>query len=175
MALDRRDEIERLFRRYGRGVGSYVLTRVGDPELAEEITARVFLKVVRCLEQLRGQEAGWLFAIVRNELARHFRARDRHTPIAPDTPAPDMLPPEYAAQSEMRCRMQAALGQLSPRDQQLVYLKFFQQLRNPEIANATGLSVSNVGVALHRAIKQLRRLLLPEPTHGQTCEKRDTP
>ena len=70
MAADARDDIEQLFRRYGRGVGSYVLTRVGDPELAEEITARVFLTVVRRFDQVRGREAAWLWAIVRSELAR---------------------------------------------------------------------------------------------------------
>ena len=45
--------MERLFRQYGRGVGGYLLARTGDPELAEEITARVFLTVVRRYYGLR--------------------------------------------------------------------------------------------------------------------------
>ena len=42
---ENREKIEQLFVQYGRGVGGYVLARVGDADLAEEITARVFLTV----------------------------------------------------------------------------------------------------------------------------------
>jgi hypothetical protein len=43
-----RDEVERLFRRYGKGVGSYLLTRVGDPSWPKR-SPRVFLTVATAL------------------------------------------------------------------------------------------------------------------------------
>ena len=48
-----RRQIDGLFRRYGKGVGSYVLARVRDPDMAETITASVFLQVVRRFDQCR--------------------------------------------------------------------------------------------------------------------------
>ncbi len=45
----RRDMVDALFRRYARGVGSYVLARVGNRDIAETITSAVFLIVVRVL------------------------------------------------------------------------------------------------------------------------------
>ncbi|MCI0459399.1 MAG: sigma-70 family RNA polymerase sigma factor [Gemmataceae bacterium] len=159
MGLDHRGEIEQLFRTHGRGVGNYVLARVGDPELAEEITSRVFLIVVRRYHQRRGSILAWLWAIVRSELARHFRERRQHTPPPDDLPAPLELPPEQLARRELHAALQTALGKLSDEQQQLLGLKFFLGLRNQEIATTTGLTPSNVGVKLHRALRELRDLL----------------
>src|SRR5690349_7950637 len=64
---DRRAQVESLFRQYGRGVGSYVLARVGDADLAETITSNVFLIVVRRIDQCRGSASAWLWSIVRSE------------------------------------------------------------------------------------------------------------
>jgi RNA polymerase sigma-70 factor (ECF subfamily) len=159
LGRDHRGEIERLFRAHGSGVGSYLLARVGDPELAEELTARVFLAVVRGYHQLHGSAVGWLWTIVRTELARHFREHRAQAPPPEDLPAPLELPPEQLARRELHASLRAALGKLSQEQQQLVGLKFFLGLGNQQIAAATGLSASNVGVKLHRALKELRDLL----------------
>ncbi|HYT88825.1 MAG TPA: sigma-70 family RNA polymerase sigma factor [Gemmataceae bacterium] len=173
MGRDPRREIEQLFRAHGKGVGSYVLARVGDPELAEEITSRVFLTVVRCYHQQRGSVLGWLWAIVRSEVARYFR--DRRPQISPseDLPAPLELPPDELARRELHDCLRTAMGKLSEEQQQLLGLKFFLNLRNQEIAEATGLTPSNVGVKLHRALRELRELLngpasvhFPQSTQG---------
>ncbi len=70
MGRDHRDEIEQLFRAHGRGVGNYVLARVGDPELAEEITSRVFLIVVRRYHQRRGSVLAWLISATNSSTLR---------------------------------------------------------------------------------------------------------
>jgi RNA polymerase sigma-70 factor (ECF subfamily) len=155
---DPQDEAERLFRQYGRGAASYVLARVGDAELAEEITARVFLTVVRRLSQRRGSAAAWLWAIVRSELARHFRRRPTVAPPA-DLPGPDAAPLEEAIRRETQAKLQAALARLAPQQQQLIYMKFFLNMPHQEIAEAAGMTPSNVGVTVFRTLRELRRLM----------------
>mgnify|MGYP002399731273 CR=1 FL=1 len=164
-----RHVIEQLFLRHGSGVGSYVLARVGDAELAEEITARVFLTVVRRFDQLRGSAVGWLWAIVRSELARHFRRRGGQ-PLG-ELPSPRPLPLEEMAERELHIRLQGALERLSEEQRDLVSMKFFLGLRNLEIAEATGLTPSNVGVKLHRALRELRDLLEPQTALGAEAER----
>jgi RNA polymerase sigma-70 factor (ECF subfamily) len=155
---DTRKKIDELFRRYGRGVGSYVLLRVGSPELAEEITARVFLAVVRSIHQQNGSLIGWLWAIVRSELARHYRERPHQTYPANLTSAatPPLELLEHRERDEL---LHAALRRMSDEEQQLLSLKFFMGLPNIEIAQATGLTATNVGVKIHRCLKNLRVLL----------------
>lgn len=170
MGDGRRDEIERLFREHGKGVGGYVLARVGSAELAEAITARVFLTVVRRFDQCRTSPAGWLWSIARTEIARHFRDRKEHAPLDERIPDRSAGPEEEAVRHEMQGRMRVALARLNEEQQRLIYMKFFQEMPNVEIAKATGYSVSNVGVMVHRAIKKLREWM--EEEQGVAAEVR---
>ena len=158
MTGDRHQEIERLFHQYGKGVGGYLLACTGDPELAEEITARVFLTVVRRLDQLRGPAPPWLWAIVRNELARHYRGR-RPSPLDGETPAAGPSPVEQMERLQMQELLHSALDRLPADLHEIVYMKFFLKLRHAEIAEALGLTPTNVGVKVHRTLKELRRLM----------------
>jgi len=156
---ENREKIEQLFVQYGRGVGSYVLARVGDVDLAEDITARVFLTVVRKIEQCRGSTVAWLWAIVRNEIGLHFRRRRSSLPLGDGPVDPAESPLEIAQKQEMQCRLTDALRRLTHQQQQIVTMKFFLKVPNTEIAEALGLSAGNVGVKVHRAIKRLQELM----------------
>ena len=165
MTDQQRRTIEELFARYGPGVGSFVLARVGDRDAAEEITSRVFAIVVRKIGSCRHSPAGWLWAIVRTQLAQHFRRR-RHTETSERLADPAEPPDVRAERREMQRRTRLALGRLPEDHQKLLYMKFYQDMRNVDIAQATGLSASNVGVLVHRSLKRLRALLEAEPARG---------
>jgi RNA polymerase sigma-70 factor, ECF subfamily len=160
-----RKKIEDLYLRCAPGVSRYVVLRVGSMELAEEITARVFLSVVRNFHQQHGSLAGWLWAIVRSELGRHYRAKP-HQEYPLDLQSAEALPDEQLARKEQGIALHAGLKRLTDEHQQLLSLKFFLGLSNLEIAEALGLSPSNVGVRLHRALKELRGLL-QEPSPAE--------
>lgn len=147
-------------------MGSYVLARTGDADLAEALTANVFVTVVRKLHQCRGEPVAWLWAIVRNELARHFREHRRHdsleTADAVEVAADDRSPLDNLVDEEYRQRLRQALARLSDEQQAIVFMKFFEEMPNAEIAAVTGLSPGNVGVRVHRTLKQLRALMESE-------------
>lgn len=163
---DHRQRVETLFRRYAGGVGSYVLARVGDAAAAETITSDVFLIVVRQIEQCKTSPVAWLWSIVRTEIARYYRQR-RPTAALSET-LPDLAPtPDVSAEKqEMAERMHAALPALSDEQQQIIYLKYFMDLSNVEIARELGLGVSNVGVIAHRAVRRLRELMEEHHHHA---------
>jgi RNA polymerase sigma-70 factor (ECF subfamily) len=152
---DTRKRIEELFNRCGRGIGSYVLLRVRSPELAEEITARVFLNVVRSIRQQRGSIVAWLWAIVRSELSRHYRERPTRS-LPQDLVAFQQEPLDDLERVERQRLLQTALAELPEEHQEILTFKFFLNLSNVEIAEIAGLSASNVGVKIHRALKVLR-------------------
>lgn len=156
---EHRERAERMFRAYGAGVGGYVLARVRDAELAEAITSGVFLIVVERIGQCRSSEAGWLWSIVRSEIARHFRDRRDHDPLDEAVADGAMSPPERIARDEMQAHLAEAMRNLSEEQQELIGMKFFLDMSNLDIAAATGKTASNVGVMLHRAVKQLRSLM----------------
>jgi RNA polymerase sigma-70 factor (ECF subfamily) len=155
---DTRKQIEDLFRRHGAGVGRYLLLRVGNSELAEEITARVFLSVVRNFHQVRGPVAGWLWSVVRTELARHYRQPPLQA-FPAELADGDPPPFEQLERAEAAEWLRVCVAKLPEDEQQLLELKFFLGLGNQEIAAITGLTTSNVGVKVHRALKTMRGLL----------------
>lgn len=159
MTLGRQQEIERLFREHGKGVGGYVFARIGDAELAEEITARVFLQVVRAFDQLRGPPLPWLWSIVRNELARHFRKPAILRSLDEALLDTKLLPDDEAERKEHSLLLKAAIDRLDEVDRELIGMKFFLHMHNRDIALALGLTASNVGVRLFRALGQLRGLM----------------
>ncbi len=160
---DPRQEIEALFTEYGPGVGRYFRARVRDPELAEELTARVFLKVVRKYHQLRGSPIAWLWAIVRTELARYYRDRKEQAAVVEETLLHEASPSDRLSAEEARQHLRSALETLPEEQLTILYFKFFQQMRNGEIAKAIGISASNVGTIMHRALQKLRALMEEKP------------
>lgn len=159
---DRRQKVEDLFRRYGKGVGSYVLAHVGDPHAAESITAGVFLLVVRRFEQCRGSPVAWLWSIVRTELARYFRDKREvgsAKPLSAEPRDSSTEPSHLAERAESDARVREALSRLGEEQRTLIYMKFFLDMPNTEIAEALGMTPGNVGVVAHRAVKRLRELM----------------
>jgi len=69
----------------------------------------------------------------------------------------EAAPPEDAAEAALRrAAVRAALAQVGPRERELIALKFHAGLDNAEIAAVLGISVSNAGTQLHRAMTKLR-------------------
>ena len=56
-----------------------------------------------------------------------------------------------------RAAVREALAALAPRERELIALKFHAGLSNAELASVLGVSESNAGTMLHRAVQKLRR------------------
>ncbi|MCL4271680.1 MAG: sigma-70 family RNA polymerase sigma factor [Anaerolineales bacterium] len=155
-----------IYDHYFPKVYNYVRYRVRDVDVADEITALVFERVLTGIGSYRPQKApfgAWLFSIARNAVHDHHRSTSRHPWLPLDLiaahPAADPLPEEAVEQKDASARLLQAVRQLAPREQDLIALKFASGLENKEIAKVVGLSESHVGVILFRALRRLRNLL----------------
>ncbi len=136
----------------------YRLSQTAD---AEDLTARTFEKAWRARHRYRRDVAGfstWLLTIARNVAIDHLRARQRHEPLdaAAAVASPDHTPEQQAVRQSEAQRLGALLAALEPRQRELIALKYGADMTNRAIAHATGLSESNVGTILHRAVETLR-------------------
>ncbi|MCC6613222.1 MAG: sigma-70 family RNA polymerase sigma factor [Anaerolineae bacterium] len=157
-----------LFQRYQPRVFAYVAYRVGRNQDAEDVVAEVFRRALAGLSAFQcehtGSFAGWLFRIAHNEVARfHARLGRQPPPLAlDDLPliAGDFPDPERDLERrEGFARLRGLIGQLAPRRQEIVTLRFFGELPNREIALALGLDERTVASHLCRALDDLERLL----------------
>src|SRR5919198_964722 len=134
--------------------------RLGQTADAEDLTARTFEKAWRARHRYRRDLAGfstWLLTIARNVAIDHLRARQRplsYDPldVAEAVPSPDHTPEQQAVHQSEAQRLAALLATLEARQRELIAMKYGADMTNRAIAHATGLSESNVGTILHRAV-----------------------
>jgi RNA polymerase sigma-70 factor, ECF subfamily len=151
--------LERLYAACRDDVYAYVASVLQDRSLAEEVTAAAFERAFRrraLFNPRRGSERAWLFGIARNAALDELRRRSRVVSFAGEHDA-DAAGEDPAGDSLRRAAVRAALAQLSARERELIALKFHAGLSNAELARVLGVSESNAGTMLHRAITKLRK------------------
>ena len=141
--------------------------RVGDDQIAEDLTAETFEKAWRYRQRYRDDLASfstWLFTIARRVAMDHFRKRRPTVPLEEAAHVADPQILEEAAQQRAEfAHLSRLLSRLAERERELVALKYGAELTNRAIARISGLSESNVSTILYRVIQQLRAQLENEP------------
>jgi len=158
--LGERTDWETVFAEQLPRVYNFLRYRLGDETLAEDLTSRTFEKAWRARHRYRrdlAKYSTWLLTIARNVAADHRRTERPHAALteAADTPA-DGTPEDEAMMRSNFSRLSALLAALSERERELLALKYGAGATNRAIAEVTGLSESNVGTILHRAVQVLR-------------------
>jgi RNA polymerase sigma-70 factor (ECF subfamily) len=151
---------DRLYRSSRDDVYAYVAGLLRDEAAAEEVTAAAFERAYRKRNRFnpeRGEPRAWLFGIARNAALDELRRRGRQAELTAEPVDLDSFAVEAGAErSERRLAVATALERLEPRERELIALKFFAGLGNAEVAQVLGISESNAGTKLHRAMTKLR-------------------
>jgi RNA polymerase sigma-70 factor (ECF subfamily) len=163
LALD----LEALYRNARDDVYAYVATLLHDGGAAEEVTAQAFERAVRrrrTYDARKGSPRAWLFGIARNAALDELRRRKRSAALAAEPADLEAAGTDDEADRALRrATVRAALAALTPRDREVIALKFHAGLDNAELARVLGVSVSNAGTLLHRAMTQLRETVDARP------------
>ncbi len=154
----------RLYEQYLPKVYRFIRFRIEDDATAEDLTSTVFEKALTRFHAYQSQRAKfstWVFVIARNTVIDHYRVshRDRIVELdedGPAHPAAGPSPEEQAMKEEEFGRLQTCLKRLPPAQQSVISLKFGAHMTNREIARTTGMSESQVGNIVFRAVSQLR-------------------
>lgn len=131
-----------------------------DTESARDVVQDTFLKL---WQRPPDDESGirpWLFRVCRNGALDVRRKGGRMKPVT-DTNLADRAtevpgPQEAAEKNEQHSQVLRLMKDLPENQQEVVRLKFQNNMSYREIASVTELSVSNVGFLLHTAITTLR-------------------
>ncbi|MDG9702652.1 sigma-70 family RNA polymerase sigma factor [Streptomyces sp. DH37] len=162
-ALARGEEwaLAELFGRWGTLVHTLSTRVLGDSREAEDVTQQVFLAAWRgrgAYRSERGSLPGWLVGITRRVTADALAARARRRELAAAGPA---FPPAAAGPhpDEVldRLLVARALAGLPAPQRRVLFLAFYEDLTQAEIARRTGLPLGTVKTHARRGLLRLRR------------------
>jgi RNA polymerase sigma-70 factor (ECF subfamily) len=152
-----------LYERYVDRIYNYIFHRVGNVHDAEDLTSRTFFRALSHLADYRDRGypfSAWLYRIAHNLVANWHRDRSRRPVIALD----DMVAhgvaeqhPEAVAESRDAARvLREIIEGLDPLRQELLVLKFNEELSNADIGRILGRSEGAIKSLYHRTLLQLR-------------------
>ena len=163
--------LAQVYDQYYDRIYHYVFRFVGQEAAAEDLTANVFLRLLKAVRS--GNEPhtnllAWLYRVAHNLVVDSFR----RSPAAEDLELTEWLEgydPDLTHIVEQRLQMERvrrALLELTPAQQQVIVLKFLQGLDSVEVAAILDKSEGAIDALQHRALLALRQALNPPPETG---------
>jgi len=160
-----------LYERNISAIYRYIAYRVNDTHDAHDMANEVFLKAWEALPGYRVGKTpfvGWLYRIAHNLVIDHYRSAQELESLDDrdiwddDRPTPEW---QVVQQSEVE-RLTRAIRLLPHNQQQVVILRYVEELSSGEVADILGRSAGSVRVMLHRALKSLAGLMAVEEITG---------
>jgi RNA polymerase sigma-70 factor (ECF subfamily) len=165
-----------LYDRYVDTVHRYVLFRLGDRELANDITSETFLRALRRIRSVtyQGRDVGaWFVTIARNIVLDHVKSSRYKLEIVTDevseSPAmsgapengPDDSPEQLALAGATRNALLRCIAELGDDQRECIVLRFIQGLSLSETATIMRRNEGAIKALQHRAVRKLAQLLPP--------------
>ncbi|WP_033436606.1 sigma-70 family RNA polymerase sigma factor [Saccharothrix sp. NRRL B-16314] len=160
------DAFGALYDRYVDVVYRYVLFRVGDRTLAEDVTSETFLRALRSIGSIsyQGRDVGaWFVTIARNIVFDHVKSSRYRLEVTTaeladnrevtDGPEQEVLTDATNAEL-LRC-----VAQLGDDQRECITLRFIQGLSVAETAARMGRNEGAIKALQHRAVRRLAQLL----------------
>jgi len=151
-----RDDFPALYDEYKNLVYSAIHFYVRDPEIKDDLHQEVWLNVYRSIGSFdsRAKLSTWIFGLAKNVILAWRRKN----------PPPVEAPEEIAAPSEEertveRLDLERAMVDLSPEDQQILFMKYTMDLNYEELSAKLGVPLSTVKSRLFEARARLKKRL----------------
>ena len=156
---------ETLVREHQQAIFRLAYLLLGDADEAEDVAQEAFIRAFHALARFDATRPvrPWLLSIAANlarnrrrSLGRYLQALTRAGRVEPEPVA--MLGERSAEQWEAQTLWQA-VRRLSRSDQEIVYLRYFLDLSEAEVASTLEIAPGTVKSRLHRAMSRLRAIV----------------
>lgn len=156
-----------IYTRYAAVILRYLYARLREPEVAQDLTQEVFMRVLKGISsfEYRGEKSflGWLYTIAGNVLIGQVRRKmPLATPLDAGAEIADPSGQEAVHALFDKLVLQQAIASLTEDQRQVLQLKFFADMTNNEIARTIGRTEGAVKALQHRALTALHEILLSD-------------
>lgn len=154
------EDLEQAFLVLNADIYGYIMARVRLREVAEDIVQEVFIKAWEKRTQFnpkKGSLKNWIYAIALNAVRDHFR---RNKNRAVEELSENITGHEdiegNTSNKQLHSLIMEQLHHLNTKEQELLSLRYMQELSVEEIGEVMHMKYSATKVALHRATKKLQ-------------------
>ncbi len=163
-----------LYDRHHTHIFRFVWSRIGNQQIAEDLTGETFVKMVTKIPSYKISNTpfrAWLYRIARNLITDEFRKHNGRFAV-PLQEVETMIGknpnPDTAVETSLTLmKVQEALEALDPAQREVVELRFLAGLSLKEVADVLNYSVAAVKSHQHRGLKALRASLQTGGNHEQ--------
>ena len=150
-------EKTKIYEDYAIKVRNYILSKVNDFNLAEDLTSDVFVKVYSKLDSFNDKKASlstWIFTITRHTLIDYYRTRKVNEELPEDL--------TYEEDEEDICTLEnldtlkEGLKKLSDKERDLIVLHYYSKETLKDIANKMNISYAYAKVLHAKALLKLK-------------------
>ncbi len=160
----------RLMARYEHKLYGYIMNRVKDPHLAQDIFQEVFIKVIDTIKFNRYNEKGrfgaWLMRIAHNMIIDHFRRqkRQKNQYDTEEFSVFDVLPDNSTAENQLVRlqtidRVRKLIDELPPEQQRVLRMRIYENIPFKDIAEMCDISINTALGRMRYALINLRKLM----------------
>ena len=162
--------IRRFCKRHSEKLLNFILTKIDNPQDAEEILQDTFVSALDSLPLFEGRSTlfTWLAGIAKHEIADFYRKKKIKRVVFSRLPFLERLahqalgPEEELMEQEVKRRIKKVLGELSEGYRQILRLKYQREYRVAEISQKLGISYKAAESRLSRARLAFRESWLQE-------------
>jgi RNA polymerase sigma factor (sigma-70 family) len=140
---------------------AYIRSLVIDRDAAEDVHQEVIIQALRAADAIKDRQhlLGWARQTAKLKSYEYMRQK-RRQPQHLDPEILELLEPSWEAEASDAGQARSAalhfcLGELTPRAQEMVKLRFVDRLNGTEISNAKGLKIQSVYMSLSRIYQTL--------------------
>lgn len=147
-----------IVRTHHQRIYNFLYQRTRQRQDAEDLAQQTFIKAFHHLARFDARRplVNWLLTIARNTALNHFRDTKKWSELPFDTAASDPSPARVAEVHDRTAHLwHRARAILSPREFEVLWLRFAEDLSIEETARVVGLTQTHVKVLVYRARQAL--------------------
>lgn len=167
--------MEVLTRKYYQQIYAFVYRKVGNKELAYDLTQEIFIKMMQKLSLYKstGSFKNWLFTLAVNHCRDYWRSKmhkekEKETKLDERLESDKSNVPYIFEKKETRAHVKNAILQLPEMQREAIILRYYHENSMKEIAEITDANISTVKSRLKQGLEKLAKYI----DRGEINEKK---
>jgi RNA polymerase sigma-70 factor (ECF subfamily) len=156
-------KIEDIFSEFNELIFKFILARVLNKEIAEDLTSDVFTKVLKNLENFDDSKSAlktWIYNIAKNTLIDFFRTNSKYKSQVLDFDFEQKSDFKNEIDNELNLNfILNKMNELKDKEKVLITLRYLNNHSVEEVSKITNKSYESTKVGIHRAILKLKKLI----------------